>query len=48
LSKSADQCCPPRILIAEDSEFNMMTICTILKEIQPVEIVEAQNGEIAV
>ena len=41
-------CCPPKILIAEDNEFNLMTLIQILNEIEPLNIVEAQNGEIAV
>ena len=43
------KCCPQRILIAEDNEFNMMTVVTLLKDINPeLTIVEAQNGKIAV
>ena len=41
-------CCTPRILIAEDNEFNMETVVQLLKAIDSeIELVEAQNGKIA-
>ena len=39
--------CKPKIMVAEDTEFNMMTIVRLLQDLTGAEIVEAQNGKIA-
>lgn len=40
--------CKPKIMVVEDTEFNLVTVVNLIKKLTSAEVIEAQNGKIAV
>ena len=39
--------CVPRILVVDDTAFNLMAVVTMVKELYDIDVTEAANGKIA-